>query len=138
LAVATTHERRVFSTEELGPLRTLAAEAALALERARSASALEEALERERLVSTIARKVRSELDLDALLRVAVEEIGGALGLARCIVRLGAQGEPTTIGAEATSESVTPLPADVADRLPVSNEALRVRKTIAVADVATEL
>ena len=36
LAIATTRERRSFSTEELGPLRTLAAEAALAFERARS------------------------------------------------------------------------------------------------------
>ena len=34
LVIATTRERRAFSTEELGPLRTFAAEAALALERA--------------------------------------------------------------------------------------------------------
>ena len=74
LAIATTRERRTFSADELGPLRTLAAEAALALERARSASALEDALEREQLVSSIARKVRSELDLDGVVRVAVEEI----------------------------------------------------------------
>src|SRR5262249_49707456 len=44
LAIATTHGRRAFSTEELGPLRTLAAEAVMALERARSASALADAL----------------------------------------------------------------------------------------------
>src|SRR5262249_25456917 len=90
LAIATTHGRRALSTEELGPLRTLAAEAVMALERARSASALADALERERLLSSIARKVRSELDLDAVLTVAVEETAGALGLARCFVRLGAE------------------------------------------------
>ena len=51
LAIATTHERRAFTPEELGPLRTLASEAAVALERGRSASARQEAVDRERLVS---------------------------------------------------------------------------------------
>jgi two-component system, OmpR family, phosphate regulon sensor histidine kinase PhoR len=138
LAIATTHERRAFSTEELSPLRTLAAEAALALERARSASALAEALDRERLVSSIARKVRSELDLDAVLRVAVEETAHALGLARCFIRLGAEDEPLTIEAEATAAGVAPMAPELAERLPVANTALRTRMTVAVADVAADL
>jgi PAS domain S-box-containing protein len=138
LVVATTHERRGFSAEELGPLRTLAAEAALALERARSATALEDALERERLVSSIARKVRSELDHEALLRVAVEEVRRALGLARCLVELGTEEGSLTLGAESTAEPVTPLASDDADRLSASNLALRTRKTITVADVEAEL
>ena len=53
-------------------MQALASEAALALERTRSAAALAQALERERLVAEISRKVRSELDLDALMRVAVD------------------------------------------------------------------
>src|SRR6266571_5215171 len=77
LAVATTTEHRSFSTEELGPIRALVAEATLALERARSAAALAEALERERLVAEIGRRVRSELDLDALQQIAVAETGRA-------------------------------------------------------------
>ncbi len=137
LAIATTHERRAFSTEELGPLRTVAAEAALALERARSASALEDVLKRERLVSAIARKVRSELDLDALLRVAVDEVARALGLARCFVRIGPDNGPLAIEAS-TGGEVGPLAADLADRLPVSNKALRTRRTVAVTDVSTEV
>src|SRR5262249_33328300 len=75
LAVASTSKRRSFSTAELGPMQTLAGEAALALDRARSSSALGEALERERLLGSIARKVRAELDVDALQRIAVEETG---------------------------------------------------------------
>lgn len=136
LAIATTRERRAFSTEELGPLRTLAAEAALALERARSASALEEALDRERLVSAIAHKVRSELDLDAVLRVAVEEIARALGLARCFIRLADGQGSLPIRAEASTAG--PVSAELAERLPVSGAASRTGRTVTVADVAEEL
>jgi PAS domain S-box-containing protein len=137
LAIATTHERRAFSTEELGPLRALAAEAALALDRARSASALEEALERERLVSSIARKVRSELDLDSVLRVAVDETARALGLARCFVRLRAA--DGTLGIEVQSAGdASSISREDAALLPVSNAALQSGKTVVVADVATEV
>ena len=138
LAIATTSERRAFSTEELGPLRTLAAEAALALERARSAEALEEALHRERLVSKVARKMRSEQDLDALLRVAVGAIRRGLGADRCFVRLGAHGEQARLEAESTAEGLAPLAVETAGRLPVANRALASAKTVAVEDVETEL
>lgn len=138
LAVATTTEKRAFSPEELGPLRTVAAETALALERARSASALEVALERERLVSSIARKVRSELDFDAVLRVAVEETGTALGATRCFVRLGSRPEELRIAAEWTAPGVTPVAAEQAGRLPGSNIAVQTGATVAWADVDEEV
>ncbi len=138
LAVATTRGRRAFSTEELGPLRTAAAETALALERTRSAAALADALERERLVSSIARKVRSELDFEAVLRVAVEETGRALGLARCYVRLGDGTDALPIEAEWTEEGVAPMEPPDPDMLPVSSAAARSDETVAVADVAAEL
>jgi two-component system phosphate regulon sensor histidine kinase PhoR len=137
LAIATTHERRTFSPEELGPLRTLASEAAVALERARSASALQEALDRERLVSSIAHKVRSELDLDALLHVAVEELARAVGLSRCFVRLGEDDQSLSIGAEWAAEGLTPVGHPEAERLPVSNRAARTGRTVAIADVQSE-
>jgi PAS domain S-box-containing protein len=137
LAIATIHERRAFTAEELGPLRTLASEAAVALERARSASALQEALDRERLVSSIAHKVRSELDLDALLRVALEELGRALGLSRSFVRLSEEGTPLTLEGEWTAEGFEPVGGE-AERLPVSNIAARSGRTAAVADVELEL
>ncbi|HKP19440.1 MAG TPA: GAF domain-containing protein [Gaiellaceae bacterium] len=138
LAIATTRERRAFSTEELGPLRTVAAEAALALERARSASALAEALERERLISSIASKVRSELDLDAVLRVTVEEIARALGLARCFVRLGDTVESLSMATEWSAPGFLPIGAEAAERLPASNTAVRRGRTTSIADVADEL
>ena len=135
LAVATTEAPRTFGGDELALLQTVGGEAALALDRTRSARALERALERERLVAGISQKVRSELDLDAVLRVAVEETGRALGLARCFVRLGQPGEPLPIAAEWDAPGVQPVGAQP-ERLPASNLAARERRTVAIGNVAT--
>ena len=131
LSVATTAERRAFRIDELGPLRALVAEATLALERARSAEALADAVERERLVAQIGRRVRSELDLHALQRIAVEETGRALGVQRCFIRLDRpNGE--VVSAEWYEEGLAPVGDSV--RLPASNLAARRRETVAIADV----
>jgi PAS domain S-box-containing protein len=134
LAVATTGSPRSFSTDELATLQALAGEAALALDRTRSSSALAEALKRERLVAAIARRVRSELDLDAVLRVAVEETGRAVDVARSFIRLGESGGSMPVAAEWDADGVEPIGA-VAERLPASNLAVRERRTVAIADVA---
>jgi PAS domain S-box-containing protein len=136
LVVATTREPRVFTGDELALLQALAAEAALALDRARSANALAEALERERLVASIGRKVRSELDLEAVLRVAVNETGIATGVTRCFLRLGEPGEPMPIRAEWDAEGFVPIGA-AAERLAVSNLAALERRTVAVGDIREE-
>jgi PAS domain S-box-containing protein len=137
LVLATTTAPRVFTGNELSLLQALAAEAALALDRASSADALADALERERLVASIGRKVRSELDLDDVLRVAVEATGSATGVSRCYLRLGEPGGPMPIAAEWTAPGFAPIGA-AADRLAVSNLAARDRKTVAVGDIHEEL
>ncbi|HEY3070638.1 MAG TPA: GAF domain-containing protein, partial [Gaiellaceae bacterium] len=91
LAVAAT-EPRLFSSGEMDLMVDLANETALALGRTRSDEALRAALDRERLVAEVSRRVRSELDLDAVLQVAVEEVGKAAGVSRCFIRLGEEGE----------------------------------------------
>ena len=91
LVIASTQEPRFFSSLELDALMRLADETAPVLARVRSEDALRTALEREKLVAEIARKVRSELDLDAVLHVAVTETGRSLDVARCFIRLGAGG-----------------------------------------------
>jgi PAS domain S-box-containing protein len=78
LVAATTHEQHEFSPVELALLQALAGEAALAIDRLRSAEALSDALAREQLVAQIARKVRDELDVDEVARVAREEVRAAL------------------------------------------------------------
>jgi PAS domain S-box-containing protein len=131
---ATTDENRHFGSDDMAILQTLAAEGALALERARSADELASALERERLVADIGRKVRSEVDLHAVLRVAVEEVGRVLGVTRCFVRLGEIGEPMPMLAEWDAPGVEPV-GSAAPRLPVLNLAARERRTVAIRDAA---
>jgi PAS domain S-box-containing protein len=133
LVIATTKEPRLFTGDELALLQALAAEAALALDRTRSADALAEAVERERLVASIGRKVRSEVDLEAVLRVAVEETGMAAGVTRCFVRLGEPGGSMPIRAEWDAEGFVPIGGS-ADRLAVSNLAARERRTVSIGDV----
>jgi hypothetical protein len=56
-----------------------------------SSADLAEALERERFIARISARVRSELAIDELLRVAIEETAHELRVQRCFIRLGARG-----------------------------------------------
>ncbi len=136
LVAASTRKPRVFSVAETTLLQALTAEAALALERARSASALEDALERERLVASISRKVRSEHDLEAVLRIAVEETGEAAGVSRCFIRLVGPQDTLPIRAEWDADGFVPIGAS-SGRLPVSNLAAREGRTVASGDVQAD-
>ena len=135
LVTATTAELRAFSRDELTLMQALAVEAALAIERTRSAAALDQALARERLVASISRRVRSAQDLTTVMRVAVTETGRALGASRCFIRLGDGSGPLPMRAEWFAEGLSPI-GHAADKLPVSNLAARGRRTVAVEDVAT--
>jgi PAS domain S-box-containing protein len=99
----------------------------------RSESALADALERERFVARISARVRSELDVDELLQVAVREMGAALGVDRCFIRLGAAEDAIPIAAQWHADGMEPI--DSGRRLVVSNLAVRRRETVAVEDVA---
>jgi PAS domain S-box-containing protein len=136
LAIASVSQRRVFTPDELALLQSLGNEAALALDRLRSASALADALERERLIAGIAAKFRTNLDLDAVLRVTVEETARAVNAQRAFVRLGEPGETMPVAAEWTDPALTPI-GQKAPHLPVSSLAMRERRTVAVDDVETE-
>ena len=136
LIAASTNRRRTFPPNEIARLEALAGETALALEKTRSAAQLEEALGRERLVAEIARRVRSEHDVGAVLRIAVEEVGKATDVSRCFIRLGEPGAPTPIRAEWESEGLPPIGAD-APNLAGSNLAMREGRTVAIEDVEEE-
>jgi len=136
LALASVAERRAFSAQELELVQSLGNEAALALDRLRSCSALDEALDRERLMARIAGRLRTDLNPDAVLQVAVEETARALDAQRAFVRLGGPGETMPVAAEWSAPGLEPL-GDQAPQLPVSNLALRERRTISVADVENE-
>ena len=134
LAVASS-EPRLFSSAEMELMVDLANETALALGRTRSKEELQAALDRERLLAEVSRRVRSELDLDALFRVAVEEVGRAVGVSRCFIRLGKEGGPLPVHAEWDAPGVGSL-SSLAEHLPVSNLAAREGKTVAIDDVLT--
>ena len=80
LVVGATRGTRSFAPDELALLQAIAAEAALALERLRSAAALSDALEREQRVADIVRRIRAQLDPVEIERVAREELRRALQL----------------------------------------------------------
>ena len=111
ISVATLDESRVFSTEDLAVMQTLASEAAVALERLRTSLALEEALTRERLLASIARQLRSELDLGVALAGAAEATARALGASRCLIRIGELPGRSAVGAEWHEPGLEPFPSD---------------------------
>jgi PAS domain S-box-containing protein len=99
ISVATLDAPRVFSNEDLAVMQTLASEAAVALERLRTSLALEEALMRERLLASIARQLRSELDLPTALAGGAEATARALDASRCLIRIGELPDRLEAGAE---------------------------------------
>jgi PAS domain S-box-containing protein len=107
LTAASTAERRTFSPEELGVLQSVAAEAALALERLRSSAALAEALSRERTAAEIARRLRAEVEPERVAAVAADELRRVLELDRAEVALGG-GPRAGIEVEARGDRVATL------------------------------
>jgi PAS domain S-box-containing protein len=86
LVIAPTEKKRAFAPDELALLGGVAAEAALSIERLRSAGALAEALdenrrrlEQQRALLHAAQVVTSELELDSMLDRLVEEVTKLLG-----------------------------------------------------------
>ncbi|MGH2971734.1 MAG: GAF domain-containing protein, partial [Gaiellaceae bacterium] len=134
ISVATTRAHRDFSPDEMRVMQTLASEATIALERTRSTIALAEALERERLVMSIGRRLRNELDLAAALDAAVEEAGRAIGGARCFLILDRGGERKVV-AEWDADGIEPL-GEAADNLPVTVLAELRETTVVVSDLET--
>ena len=82
LLAATSVDYHAFTPDEIALLETLAGEVALVLDRMRSADALSVALGREQAVAAIARAVREERDVDALLRIASQKLREELMLDR--------------------------------------------------------
>jgi PAS domain S-box-containing protein len=131
ISVATTDERRAFSNEDLSLMQTLASEATIALERTRGAIALAEALDRDRLLASIGRRLRTDLDLEPGLGATVEETGRALSALRCFVRVDGQ-----VVAHWSSDG-SELRDDVARGLPVANLAFTESRTVAVSDIQSD-
>jgi PAS domain S-box-containing protein len=133
ISVATTDGYRAFSSEDLAAMQALASEATIALDRTRTAIALGEALERERIVTAIGRRLRGELELESALRATVEETARVLGASRCFVRLGDNSGDMPIVAQWAAPGVKPIGDDTSG-LPISDLAGRQARTVAVGDI----
>jgi PAS domain S-box-containing protein len=137
VVAGSTTRLREFRPEQLSLMTMLAAEGSLALGRMESVAALERALQRERQVADISRRVRAEPDLDKLLTAALEETAEVLGAGRCLVRLGEPGKETQLRAEWHRAGLGPLPESAVPYLVASKLALDEQKTVAIADVEND-
>jgi two-component system phosphate regulon sensor histidine kinase PhoR len=133
LVAAPTSEKRAFTSDEVTLMQALAAEAAMALERTRSAGALDEALAREQLVGEISRRVRSTQGVESGSRVAVTEVGRALRASRCFIRIGGPGDQLHLLSEWFAAGLQPIGPQT-QNLPVTNLAGRERRTVVVSDI----
>ena len=131
LVVAATTKQRTFPNDDLAELQALAAEAAPVLDRLRGVDD-----DRESVVAELAARIRNESDLDAVLEHAVAAVAGALRAERCFVRLGEPDGAMTVKAQWHVDGLEPIGDASLARLAVSNLAMRDRRTIALADVAT--
>jgi len=81
------YEAGLFSPVSIRLYETLADQAAVALEGARLLEEAQHRAAREETLSRVSARMRETLDTDTVLRTAVEEIAGALGLAALDLRL---------------------------------------------------
>jgi GAF domain-containing protein len=82
------HEAGPFSPVSVRLYETLVDQAAVALEGARLLEQAQHRAVREQTLGRVSARMRETLDTDTVLRTAVEEIAGALGLAALDLRLG--------------------------------------------------
>ena len=78
-----------FSPVSIRLYETLVDQAAVALEGARLLEEAQRRATREQTIGRVTARMRETLDPDTVLRTAVDEIAGALGLAALDLRLGA-------------------------------------------------
>ncbi len=133
LGVENPHGDRDFTPADADLLRELADYAALSVE---SLQAVEELSERERraaLINSVNSRIRQSLDLQVLLDTAVRELGTALRVSRCYVRLRRAGELLPVAAEWAAPDVPLLGSRADPAMPITQKALRERRTCAVTD-----
>lgn len=82
----------LFSPVSVRLYETLVDQAAVAMERARLLDEAQRRVARERLVAKISGRMRETLDVRTVLKTAVEEMAGALGLAALDLRLSMENE----------------------------------------------
>jgi GAF domain-containing protein len=96
-----------WSPQDLMVVEEVSTQIALALEYARLLEDTQHRAAQERLVGEATARMRETLDLETVLKTAVEEISGVLGLAAIDLRLGAGPEAATEGTVGEKDSRLP-------------------------------
>ena len=81
---------RVWSTDEIALIETVADQIGQAMEAARLLNDAQRRARQEQLVTEITSRIRSAPDIDGILRTAVQEIRQALGVSHGVIRLGTE------------------------------------------------
>ncbi len=88
LQVGEVSHARFWSSEDLAFVQGVADQVALAVENARLIEETQRAAQRDQIVAQAADRIRRPVDLEAVLRTAVEEIGRITGASDVSIRLG--------------------------------------------------
>jgi signal transduction histidine kinase len=133
LGVDNPRDDRAFDPDDAALLRELASYAALTIESIQAVSELSEREWHAHLLNAINSRIRQSLELPVILDTAVREIGTALKVSRCLVRLRRGMELQPVGAEwRDPESPAPLARDEPTQALLAG-CLRERRTVVTED-----
>ena len=102
--------------------------ATIAIENARLLDQACRHAEREHLVRGINSRISASIDVRTVMQTAVDELGRALGVSRCLIRLGADVVAMPVAFEFHQPNVSPLGVGLKQRSPVVEAAVRERRT----------
>ncbi|HLF28769.1 MAG TPA: GAF domain-containing protein [Anaerolineae bacterium] len=97
LQVGEVNQARPWSAEDLAFIQAVADQVALAVENARLLDQTRRAADREKLVAEAADKIHRPIELEAILRAAIEEVSRITGAGDVSIRLGAATLPEANG-----------------------------------------
>ncbi|HEY4690179.1 MAG TPA: GAF domain-containing protein [Anaerolineae bacterium] len=124
-----THTQPGFFTDEHERLaEAFSMHAAIAVENARLLDQARQQAERERLVGSISSKISASIQVEMVLQTAAEGLGRALGVSRCVIRLGADPDHLPVAYEFCRPGVPPLGKGQTQYLPMVSTALANRCT----------
>ena len=89
-------------------LAAFANQAALAVGNAQRLAEMRRLAEREHLVNQITNRIRNTMDLDAIIKTTVDELGRLFGASRCFIQLGADADYMPVAAEFDQPDVEPI------------------------------
>jgi len=134
LGVENPHDGRPFDAADIDTLRELSDYAALVIE---SLQAVEELAQRERragLVNAVNSRIRQSLDLQQILDAAARELGTALDVSRCIIRLRRGSELGLAATEWHAPEVPHLGLHSDPAQPLLLQAMRDRRTVEASEL----